>query len=1715
MAVQIKFDGSHNPISPTIVLATRNGRKLGKIPAQNVVLKASMHSDDISFKVDKEDCGSQWDLITDFKLVWVREWNRWFEIYVEIDDTIRTVKSVTAVSLGKAELSQINLYDKQINTEDDISREDYKPTVFYNPGDSSTSLLDRLIEKAPHYTIGKISSSLQNIQRTFSFDKKSIYDALNEVAEEIECLIDIECSTGSDGVLVRKINAYDLKQVCAECGERGDFTDTCSKCGSANILPGYGKDTTIYITTENLAENINYSTDTGSVKNCFKLEAGDDLMTAAIVACNPNGSGYIWYISDETKKDMSRELVEKLGEYDETYRFYMKENVVVVPDGILVRYNDLIDKYRVFTKDYRHAAKQIIGYPALMERYFDTIDFGLYLSDRLMPDVKMSDTNAHDQISKIISYLLEPVAVKDLENCSTATADSAVLGVAKAVCDTRYTVRIVSSAFGDGTWRGIISATNEADESDTYTSSEFTCLVNDEYETYVKQKILKSMKKTCDDAVSLENMFTLSEDAFADELKKYCLTSLSSYHEACQTCVDILIEQGIADPNKWKYRNDDLYNKLYLPYYNKLMLIDKEMALRESEIAIVCGDGNGTDGMQTTLGRNKDAIQSLLNLEHFLGDDEYRELSSYRREDTYNNSNYISDGLDNAELFQMAMTFIEVAQSDIFKSATLQHSITAKLKNLLGMKEFSPIIDSFEIGNWIRVRTDGRLCKLRLIEYEIDFDNFDDISVEFSDLVTSKDSVSDVESVISQASSMASSYDVVARQAKKGSKSNEELADWVDRGLSLTKLKIIDSADNQNISWDSHGLLCKEYLPTLNAYDDRQLKIISRGLYLTDDGWKSSKAGIGDFTYWNPKTGKMEESYGLIADAIVGNIILSEEVGIYNQKNSLSVDQNGICLTAFKEKGQKKPSTTFKIRKKEINADTLEEEYTDLLYQDDDGNLVINGSVRINSSQNPESSKTLDNIGNDVEEIQDRIDGFNGLFFYVRYSANENGEPMSSAPDSTTQYIGTCNTDAKVAPSDPKSYTWVKIKGEQGIQGVDGSSSYLHIRYSNDGKTFTGNGGLDDGDWIGTSITKSPDAPTDFSAYKWSRFNGIDGINTAYIMLYKRDSVKPGRIKSDLQYEFADGHLSGDLEGWSQHIPDSDGCPCYVIHAMASSRESVDTITAKEWTEPEKLVEDGTPGTNGYNSATVYLYRRSNEQVSIDWTDDLTYSFELKRITNVPNGWHTVIPDGESPIYVTAATVTSASNTGTIAWNEWSDPVILAQNGADGRDGANGKDGINGLNTATMFLYKRSASVPGKPSTETIYTFETGSLTGLLASDGWSMSVPDGDNPCYMIHATAVSNTASDIIKSTEWSDPVVFSRNGKDGVKGGDGYNTASVYLYARSKSSPSIDWKDTLTYTFSTKKLSQVPAGWSQSIPSGSDPIYVTIAGAYSNTNTDTITWTEWSDPVVLAQNGADGKDGTNGKDGINGTSSYFHVRYSAYSDGKNMSDTPTSTTSYIGVCSSNSSTAPTNVDAYKWSRFRGYNGSPGKAGADGRTQYLHIKYSNDGNSFTGNDGEDVGSYIGTLVDFNQDDSIDFNAYTWKKFSGDIDADISGILDKINGVDSKCDDINDALDSYKSEVGQYMTFAGSNGLVIGASQNGAESKFKTVIDNQGMYFKQRDVTVSYIQNESLNINKATIRRQMQIGNFLFQPRTEAASGEDVPSGSVGSFSIVWVDDV
>lgn len=67
-------------------------------------------------------------------------------------------------------------------------------------------------------------------------------------------------------------------------------------------------------------------------------------------------------------------------------------------------------------------------------------------------------------------------------------------------------------------------------------------------------------------------------------------------------------------------------------------------------------------------------------------------------------------------------------------------------------------------------------------------------------------------------------------------------------------------------------------------------------------------------------------------------------------------------------------------------------------------------------------------------------------------------------------------------------------------------------------------------------------------------------------------------------------------------------------------------------------------------------------------------------------------------------------------------------------------------------------------------------------------------------------------------------------------------------------------------------------------------------------------------------------------------------------------------------------------------GEKGTPGAPGEDGRTSYTHFKYSNDGGlSFTGNNGEDPGSYLGQCTDFEEMDSSDPTRYTWALIQGE----------------------------------------------------------------------------------------------------------------------------------
>ena len=138
-----------------------------------------------------------------------------------------------------------------------------------------------------------------------------------------------------------------------------------------------------------------------------------------------------------------------------------------------------------------------------------------------------------------------------------------------------------------------------------------------------------------------------------------------------------------------------------------------------------------------------------------------------------------------------------------------------------------------------------------------------------------------------------------------------------------------------------------------------------------------------------------------------------------------------------------------------------------------------------------------------------------------------------------------------------------------------------------------------------------------------------------------------------------------------------------------------------------------------------------------------------------------------------------------------------------------------------------------------------------------------------------------------------------------------------------------------------------------------------------------------------GEKGEQGIPGEKGADGKTSYFHLKYSENPTGNPMTETPST---YIGTYVDFEQADSDDYTKYAWARFKGLQGEkgdqgiPGYNGVDGKTYYLHIKYSNDGgNTFTSNNGEDAGDYIGQYVDTNSADSNKPSDYKWAKIKGD----------------------------------------------------------------------------------------------------------------------------------
>lgn len=949
-ALKLNPNGEVEPCR--LILSTRDHTHLGQLTGIEELrtVQTLANGNECSFRVHKyldkerQEINPLWDEITDFKYIFIPEMKDYLEIEMNLEDGDEVVKSVSAVSSSKTELSQSLIYRMEINTPDDIARDDYEdPTVFYDPDHPECSLLHRALDKLPHWKVEYVDESLRHLQRTFSVSNADVYTFFTQtVAEELDCLFQFDS-------INRTISVWDLKSVCLSCGHRGNDPHTCKECGS-DVIKTYGKDMGVYIDKENIANSISFSTDVDQVKNCFRLEAGDDAMNAAVANRNPNGSMYIYYFSEDQKHDMPPELVEALEDYDELVASYDEE------------------------------------YAQLMLDIYNDIDQIEELENAMMPTYESHETTAEQEAAKITASELSPVGISRLSSStSLATVTTAVKNRAKTLVHSgKYKVDCTGTLWNyigeredgvvEGTWEGSVTLTSYIEDEDTYTVSYTGITVWDKYADYVEQRIERILAEADDDTDGqIYDLLSVSDpEVYRSQLQYWCLERLQSFADALQSVLDVLIEVGQATTDS------ETYETLYEPYWQKLQYTNAEIDVRQGEI----DEARAT--LETHQARQQE-IQAELNFKDFLdergeacGKDLYAIFCIFKREDVYSNSNYISDDLDNKELLENARVFIETAKEELVKSGEHQHTIEGSLNNFLAMPEFACVNGKVELGDFLHAKCDDPVYRLRLIYIAIDFSNLDDVDMQFSDMTKVHDGLSDIKSILDQANSMSSSYGGIVQQVKKNKEQNKMFVDFVDVGLDATNIKIVSNADNQNLVIDEHGLLAREYDNVLDEYDDKQIKLFSKGIYFTTDNWRTVKTGLGDFIYHDPETGELTEAYGVIAETVVGKIILGEEVGIYTENGRFKLDEDGFLMVCYVDEETDKTDMEFAIVRRKWDDEKEQDVDTDLIRVTDEAELIINSSslkIQVgNSTQTLDEYVEDNSAGIDENEKQEIID---------------------------------------------------------------------------------------------------------------------------------------------------------------------------------------------------------------------------------------------------------------------------------------------------------------------------------------------------------------------------------------------------------------------------------------------------------------------------------------------------------------------------------------------------------------------------------------------------------------------------------------------------------------------------------------------------------------------------------------------------------------------
>ena len=901
-----------------------------------------------------------YDLIEAPRLIFIENFG-YFEIKdVElISDGIKEAKKITANSLEYT-LSTKYLEDFYVNTGavDSIEviyaedEEHIVPVTLYNPSNTKLSLLHLILEKNyGAWRIGHVDDSLQTLSRQFEIDRESIYDfIMNDICEKFNCYVVFNTIENTINFYAESLtskfigdgstNVFTISPPFAQIGtvsvdgykttrweyntSTGSLTleDTPEAGSHIEVVDGALTEweTDVFVTFDNLSQEINVSYSVDDIKTVLSITYGED---GDIREANL-GLPYITDLSYFYTPDwMGQDL------YD--------------------AYTTYLQKTNQYQSEYTNNSQEMLDIAGHIDFEENRLSLGYSVVQSVSADTVGT---YYVRGGSAPNYYYTEVSLPSEYNANTTyySIDTANLNETKV---SNLFTALKKYFNNEADWK---------DELNTL-SSDFQFM-----ETYTLDYLSTELAKVTSNRTESAAVETTINNFLSEMWNEIGRTPLKSlYYEPYKKVQITNIEAG------WSQKDSANYG-YYYPVVLFLNSIEDAIAKRDSTIA------DYEEQYNTLQQRNTEISNELLMSNNFTEGQLIR-LSAFLREDELQLNDIIETDQDSlADTFKIKQDAMESGRIELQKLCQPQLKFSMSMANIYALPEFEPIIDQFQLGNVIKVGLRSDYIKQsRLLQVDINFDQFSDFSCEFGEL-TNLRTQSDIHAdLLKKAVQAGKSVATNSSYWTKGADKSNSIDLRLQEGLlnSIEALKAIDGT--QNAYMDKYGLHLEVVNPDTGEVGDKRVWMVNNQIVFTDDGFKTSKSVLGEFTVDGVTY------YGLLAQAVIAGIVEGSQI------------IGGTIRIGLQSDG----TYAFEVH--------------------EDGSVTMNGGSSINGYAKEEQ----------VQEIQGQIDEINNSKMYSVEITTTDSTTISTASDQATLTCKVYSWDSDITDTlDASLFIWKRVSSD-------------------------------------------------------------------------------------------------------------------------------------------------------------------------------------------------------------------------------------------------------------------------------------------------------------------------------------------------------------------------------------------------------------------------------------------------------------------------------------------------------------------------------------------------------------------------------------------------------------------------------------------------------------------------------------------------------------